>query len=113
MTNVVTAEGYNIPKIIYDGNLIATSVRIGDGEDFKKLMEQVSRSGVFFIRKTNPSEPESTFLATVDTPTSIRGIRLYPTDNGMTVSFIQITNPTSRPDDMLFTGAQRSFTATT
>ena len=113
MTNVVTRDGYNIPKLIYDGSITATSVRIGDGEDFRSLREQVTRSGVFILKRTDPAAAEGFLFASIDSPNTVIGYRVYSTPAGMQLLFVTITNPTNRPDDMIYTGVQKSFTATT
>lgn len=113
MTNVVIRDGYNIPKLIYDGSLTATSVAIGDAEDFKILRDQVSRSGIFVIKKSDPTQAESYIFANVDTPTSILGYRIYTHASGMQVLFISISNPSNRPDEMVYTGTNKTFAVAT
>lgn len=113
MTNVVSRNGYNIPKLTYDGQLNASQVLIGDREDFERLRDQVSRSGVFVIRRTDSTQAESFFFGMVDTPISVIGYRLYSSSSGMQMTYVTITNPSSRPNDMLYTGTTKNFTAAT
>ena len=113
MTNVVTRDGYNIPKLIYDGSITATNVRIGDAEDFRSLREQVTRSGVFILKRTDPNAAEGFLFASIDSPTSIIGYRVYSTPSGMQLLFVTVSNPVSRPNDMLYSGVQKSIAAAT
>ena len=112
MTNVVSRDGYNIPKLTYDGSITASNVTIGDAEDFAVLKEQVSRSGIFVIRRTDPAQAEGFFFGSIDTPTSILGYRIYTATTGMSVVFVTISLPTARPNDMVYTGVQKIFAST-
>lgn len=113
MTNVVSRGEYNIPVLIYDGSLSASSVAIGDAEDFKRLRDQVARSGVFVIRRRDPTAAGSFFFGMVDTSTSVLGYRIYTHTSGMQVTFVTISNPSNRPTEMVYNGSTRVFTATT
>lgn len=113
MTNVVTRDGYNIPKIIYDGSTSASNVVIGDAEDFNVLRDQISRSGIFVIKRTDPTAAEAFFFGMVDTPTAVMGYRIYTATTGMIVTFVTITLPSSRPNEMTYTGTIKTFNAAT
>ena len=112
MTNVVSRDGYNIPSITYDGSLTATSVTIGDAEDFARLKEQVAKSGIFILRRTDPTQADSFFFAMIETPTSIFGYRLYNTQAVTSVLFVSISLPTSTPNEMKYSGVNKSITTT-
>lgn len=112
MTNVVSRDGYNIPTLIYDGPLTAVSVTIGDAEDFARLKAQVAKSGIFILRRTDPTQAGSFFFAIIDTPTSILGYRLYNNQAATTVVFVTISVPSSAPNEMKYSAVNKTITTT-